>query len=252
MGTTGTVTGKCSWNVQANTSVQGGGPCYECNNQDSANAELAHCRVKHVESVLKPLAANWNAWMVGPARQWAAMAQSVCSKYASPSTNLATRCDALQAVVERVPSDASMNAWSTELPKASQVACAADYGQAIGEPACCGQPGLINPDTVANYSCHETLPTCVNYVFNSHWGYCMPKASQVACAGNYGQKIGDPVCCGQAGTIDSAGHTCGEMLPTCVGYVLNSHWGYCVGNAAPNTSSCLTPKPQGTQEKQSQ
>jgi hypothetical protein len=45
--------------------------------------------------------------------------------------------------------------------------CASDYGSS--DP-CCGQGG----GTVAPYyQCPQSRPTCVNYVYNSHWGTCV-------------------------------------------------------------------------------
>jgi len=55
---------------------------------------------------------------------------------------------------------------------------------------------------------------------------------QARCAGDYGQAIGDPVCCGQTGYISSASHTCNEMLPICTDFVQGTRWGSCMAKAA--------------------
>jgi len=47
------------------------------------------------------------------------------------------------------------------------------------------------------------------------------------CAGSYGAKVGDPVCCGQPGTIAEAGRICGAGAPTCEGFIHLEQWGKC-------------------------
>jgi len=53
-------------------------------------------------------------------------------------------------------------------------------------------------------------------------------SSEMQCAGSFGQKVGDPVCCAEAATLTSAATICGEDRPTCVGYRHGTDWGRCI------------------------
>lgn len=48
------------------------------------------------------------------------------------------------------------------------------------------------------------------------------------CASDYGSVHGDPVCCGQPGTVGDPTHICPQDFPVCVGYQWNVQWGTCV------------------------
>jgi len=62
------------------------------------------------------------------------------------------------------------------------------------------------------------------------------------CEGNYGSKVGDPVCCGQPGTIDKASEICPQSAPNCTGYVMGIITGTC---GAPPPPPPPPPGPQG-------
>eukprot|EP00931_Biecheleriopsis_adriatica_P023849 TRINITY_DN14981_c0_g1_i1.p1 TRINITY_DN14981_c0_g1~~TRINITY_DN14981_c0_g1_i1.p1 ORF type:complete len:466 (-),score=91.81 TRINITY_DN14981_c0_g1_i1:66-1463(-) len=48
------------------------------------------------------------------------------------------------------------------------------------------------------------------------------------CAGHFGQKKGDPMCCNQKGTIGLPWTICKEERPTCSGLIDGSGWGTCM------------------------
>jgi hypothetical protein len=52
------------------------------------------------------------------------------------------------------------------------VPCAANHGTNV---ACCGQPGNVT----TQYQCPSSLPTCVQYVYNQHWGHCTASGTEV-------------------------------------------------------------------------
>jgi len=58
-----------------------------------------------------------------------------------------------------------------------------------------------------------------------------PFENKLPCAGDFGTPKGDPVCCGQPGTLDDPTYTCPSYAPTCQGYVKDSHWGTCQGDS---------------------
>ena len=96
--------------------------------------------------------------------------------------------------------------------------CAGNYGSNV--PCCCQEgTGTVSPQN----QCPQSKPTCVNYVYNKHWGTC-EKAT--LCAGNYGSNV---PCCSQEGTgTVSPQYQCPQSKPNCVNYVYNEHWGTCV------------------------
>ena len=52
--------------------------------------------------------------------------------------------------------------------------------------------------------------------------------SDFKCIANYGAKIGDPFCCGQAGKVDGMHRVCPEaQMPTCKGFVEGQSYGRC-------------------------
>ena len=99
--------------------------------------------------------------------------------------------------------------------------CAADYGT---RDVCCDQGGK---KVDYQYQCPKSKPTCVNYVYNDHWGTCEYVQHTGQCAANYGSN--EP-CCDQDGRQDEAvapQFQCPHSKPTCVNYVYNEHWGTC-------------------------
>ena len=59
------------------------------------------------------------------------------------------------------------------------------------------------------------------------------------CAGDYGEHIGDPVCCGQKGAISHAADICPKSVPHCHGFVQNHAMGVC--RTAPSPPSPQPP-----------
>jgi hypothetical protein len=52
------------------------------------------------------------------------------------------------------------------------------------------------------------------------------------CAGDYGKRVGDPVCCEKEGTIDSAEYICkNPKYPKCSGYISDKAWGRCISKS---------------------
>ena len=49
----------------------------------------------------------------------------------------------------------------------------------------------------------------------------------ITCNANYGQKVGDPLCCGQTGVVQNDSRVCPYDLPTCSGYKCGETWGTC-------------------------
>lgn len=50
------------------------------------------------------------------------------------------------------------------------IPCAANHGSST---ACCGQKGTVTPQ----YQCPSSLPTCVDYVYDHHFGHCVASTS---------------------------------------------------------------------------
>lgn len=172
----------CSWGAVAETQTrsQTSSHMWACNAcpqsvTDAALQQVITCRVEHATAVMTPIIQNWNSWLLEPARQWGHMARTVCegASYAA----LVKQCVALQATVNTLPSNATLEAWPAQYAAGSRIACAASYGTPIGGPVCCGQEGTGTASSAA-VICGKELPICTGYTYNVAWGYCTSSAPQ--------------------------------------------------------------------------
>ena len=90
-------------------------------------------------------------------------------------------------------------------------------------------PQLSNREQkcTSNNDCkNPLLPDCVIAKGNDI-GLC--SAPTQKCIGDYGKKVGDPLCCGQTGTINTNEYICKDPLfPKCKGFKQDVSWGQCV------------------------
>ena len=56
--------------------------------------------------------------------------------------------------------------------------CAFDHGGHT--KPCCGQPGIGATAADDPHVCPQSLPTCTEYIFEKHWGWCASAASGTA------------------------------------------------------------------------
>lgn len=72
------------------------------------------------------------------------------------------------------------------------------------------------------------------------WSYGGMKITE--CAADWGSSQGDPVCCGQAGEVNSEQYICPASAPTCTGYVLDESWGTCQLREHRSLPKCVSGK----------
>merc|ERR1712224_108033 len=56
---------------------------------------------------------------------------------------------------------------------------------------------------------------------------------KINCGADYGKKVGDDVCCGQAGKVDKMEYVCPAHQPKCTGLISGKRWGTCVRSPTP-------------------
>lgn len=55
--------------------------------------------------------------------------------------------------------------------------------------------------------------------------------TNIPCMADNGQEVGDPLCCGQSGVVQSTEYNCPKIAPYCVGYKCGTSWGTCQTSA---------------------
>lgn len=95
----------------------------------------------------------------------------------------------------------------------------------------------VHPDAMATMDSFgpemEFFQNIATNTCGDGWNHCRGSQNvQQKCAAHSGTRVGEPVCCGQHGTLSSLQYVCPVEAPYCINYVYGTRWGSCRQSAA--------------------
>lgn len=86
---------------------------------------------------------------------------------------------------------------------------------------------------------YEDSATCISNYYDvsdsdssdNSTGESCDSDTPIKCVADNGANVGDPLCCGQTGVVQSTKYNCPANYPYCVGYKCGQTWGKCVSTS---------------------